>query len=460
MKLKKLLTVLLSITLLGSMSACSGDKNSETSESQAEETAEETTETEEVSGAEGQTIYWLSDYDLNPSAGNSRSIALTLFEDVYGGKIEWIPTTEENKYADLEKRVLGGEEVDMFPYDVSALPLGVSKELFQPLDDYINLDDELWTDTKNLADQLAIDGKHYAVPAGITNPVCLIYSRKMMKDEGFDDPYELYKEGKWEWDKMLEMMEGFADGGDSRYGCAGAWIGQGIIQSAGQSYVNYDGSKFTDNLDSEELSEAGELITAINDGNLYDDSWYSYFPDDESLLFLGVAPWALGESNAKNPDGDLFLVPFPKMSGQDEYYMSADISAKLLAKNSGKGDAVATYLKCERIAATEDKYREAAKKQALEPVKDLDGTVTSKITEEQYDVWQEMLDCRGALPVVDFSYGMGSAMYGETYDYSTRGIVNNLNNAILFGYSDAPSSWSELKDSVKGDFDKEIEKYN
>ena len=153
------------------------------------------------------------------------------------------------------------------------------------------------------------------------------------------------------------------------------------MQSTGQPFVNYDGTKFTNNMDSKELSEAGKIIDKVSD--LYDDSWYSRFPTDESLLFLGIAPWALAESNAENPDADLFMVPFPKMSGQDEYYMSADISAKMLAANSDKGEAVAAYIKCERIAATEEKYTEAAKKQALEPVKDFDGTVTKTLTEEQ-----------------------------------------------------------------------------
>ena len=458
MKLKRLLTILLAIAALGSAAACNGDKDSEKSESVSEEITAETSAAEETSGIEGQTVYWLSDYDLNPDGGNNRSIALTLFEDVYGAEIEWIPTTEDKKYEDLEKRILGGEPVDMFPYDPSALPQGTAKNLFQPLDDYIDFNDELWSGTKELADKLAINGNHYAVPAGITNPVCLIYSRKMMKDEKFDDPYELYKKGEWTYDKMLEMMESFVDGGDSRYGCAGAWIGQGIMQSTGQPFVNYDGTKFTNNMDSKELSEAGKIIDKVSD--LYDDSWYSRFPTDESLLFLGIAPWALAESNAENPDADLFMVPFPKASGQDEYYMSADISAKMLAANSDKGEAVAAYIKCERIAATEEKYTAAAKKQALEPVKDFDGTVTKTLTEEQYDFWQEMINCENITPVVDLGCGMGSVMYGETLNYDTRGIINNLYNAIIAGYSDAPSTWEELRDSLKKTADTEIEKYN
>ena len=55
---------------------------------------------------------------------------------------------------------------------------------------------------------------------------------------------------------------------------------------------------------------------------------------------------------------------------------------------------------------------------------------------------------------------MGNVMYGETLNYDTRGIINNLYNAIIAGYSDAPSTWEELRDSLKKTADTEIEKYN
>ncbi len=167
---------------------------------------------------------------------------------------------------------------------------------------------------------------------------------------------------------------------------------------------------------------------------MYDDSWYSRFPTDESLLFLGIAPWALAESNAENPDADLFMVPFPKMSGQDEYYMSADISAKMLAANSDKGRSCRSVHKMRTNCGNRRKIYGSRKKQALEPVKDFDGTVTKTLTEEQYDFWQEMINCENITPVVDLGCGMGNVMYGETLNYDTRGIINNLYNAIIAGY--------------------------
>ena len=81
----------------------------------------------------------------------------------------------------------------MFPYEWDAVPNGVYKNQYQPLDDYIDLEDELWADVKGLADKMEYKGAHYVVPYCISDPVCIIYSRQMMEDEGLDDPYELYQ---------------------------------------------------------------------------------------------------------------------------------------------------------------------------------------------------------------------------------------------------------------------------
>ncbi len=79
MKLKRLLTILLAIAALGSAAACNGDKDSEKAKAYPKKAQRKPPLLKKPSGIEGQTVYWLSDYDLNPDGGNNRSIALTLF---------------------------------------------------------------------------------------------------------------------------------------------------------------------------------------------------------------------------------------------------------------------------------------------------------------------------------------------------------------------------------------------
>ncbi len=437
MKIKKILALLSGIAVLTTgFTACDKEEQASSETASQESSATETTEAPTEEAGVG-TIYFMSDYDLNPQNGESRSIPLTLFEDVYGGKIEWIPTTHATKFDDLSKAVLGGEQVDMFPYTDNALPYGVFTDLFQPLDDYVDFNDELWKDMKGLADKMAYNGGYYAVPTNINNPVVLIYSRKAVKDMELEDPYKLYTEGKWTWEKFVELMKEFEG-----TGCAG-WIGQGIMQSTGQPYVTYDGSAFTNNVENEQLQSAGELIEQIS-GVMYDEEWYDEL--DEDILFLGAGSWDIADSNKENKDADVFFVPFPSEDGSGKN-ITADINAKMLVKNSQNGEAVAKYLECERVAVTEEKYIDAQKKADIE----------SGITEEQYTFLQELKNPDNVM--FDFAYGMSKAISNATTEYNERGAINNMNDALLTGYADAPSTWTEIRDSYKGVIDTELNGY-
>lgn len=442
MKIKKVLAVLLGLAVISAgFTACSKEEdNSSSPESLTDAQTEATEEESKTEEKTGDTIYFMSDYDLNPSYGQERSIPLTLFEDVYGGKIEWIPTTKDTMYDDLSKAVLGGDEVDMFPYTENALPYGVSQDLFQPLNDYIDFTDERWSDIKGLADKMMYNGNYYAVPTNIANPVVLIYNRNAVKKLDMEDPYKLYTEGKWDYDTFINMMKEYEG-----IGCAG-WIGQGLIQATGETYVNYDGSAFTNNIDNEAIEKAGNVIEQIS-SVMYDEEWYDYL--DEDILFLGAGSWDIAESNEHMKDvddADVFFVPFPTADGSGNN-VTADINAKMLVKNSQKGEAVATYLMCERIAATEEKYVKAQKNAEIE----------SGITEEQSDFLDTLRNPENV--VFDFAYGMSKTVSNNTTDYAERGAMNNINDALLTGYADAPSSWTELRDSFSKAIDEEIEKY-
>ena len=469
---KKIIAGIMSVSMMFSLGACSGSSDGGSTDGDTTTTAGRTKEEDEVTVADlgekypndvdisGQEIVWMADYDINPSNNDDRSVALTLFEDTYGGKVKWIQTTSATKFDDLANKIMSDEQVDMFPYEWSCLPNGVYKDQYEPLDDYINLDDDLWSDVKYMAESLVYNGKHYVIPYAISDPVCIQYSRELMQEEGLDDPYELYQKGEWTWDTFMDMMEKFvnnADDGEERFGING-WFGQAVVQSTGKTIVTYDGSKFTNNITDPQIEKAELLLQQIAQENLYDPSWKSYFPEDGLTLFYAMGgTWSLGESNGKNPDGDIMIVPFPKDPDADKYYACANYAAKMLVKNSQKGDAVATYIKCERIAQVEDQYKETAKQKALIQTQDAKGNVIKYITEEQYDAFQKYVE-QDISPVFDYGFGMGSRMYGDgEYTYETRGVMNNLMEALLNG---EVNTWAELREAWSSVVDTEIETYN
>lgn len=471
--LKRFLAGLLSITAMMTAAVSCSDKDSSSSENNEHYKSEDdfaVSADEEIKGENdvdisGQTIYWLADYDLNPTNNNDRSVALSLFEDVYGGKIEWIQADSNEKFSTLAQRILAGDPVDMFPYEWDAVPNGVSKNQYQPLDPYydiLEMDTDLWEDMTDVIDMFEYKDSHYVIPYAISDPLIITYSRKMMEAEGLEDPYELYEDGEWDWDAMMEMMNTFvsnAPEGSTRYGING-WFGQAVIQSTGHTVVNYDNGVFTNNIDDPEIEKAELLLQEMATKQLYNPTWIGYFPDDQSTLFFAMANWALGASNAKNQDADLMIVPFPKSPDADENYLCCNFAAKMLVDGSDKGEAVATYIKCERLAATNEEYKEVAKQKALVVEQSASGVVKSYVTEEQYDALQSFLDTDNTTPMFDFGYGMGERMYGSgEYTYETRGVMNNLQEALLEG-NEAVDSWAALRDAWTGVITEEVERFN
>lgn len=457
--LKKSLAAAAALMFAVMGSACSSGSASSNSVTSVEEiTSELPTEAEETIDIRGETITWLADYDINPAVkGQDRSVALSLFEDVYGAAVKFERCEAGEKYEKLSKILLSGKSVDMFPYDQTAVPYGVSKDLFEPLDDYydiLGMDSELWAGMNEITDSLAYNGEHYVVPYSLSSPQLLIYSRKLMKDEGLDDPAKLYAENKWDWDAFMGMMKKFKDKspeGKVRYGING-WFGQSVLNSSGKMVVSSDGSKLVSNVASPEIEKAEKLMQEIRDSGLYFRDWIGHFAKDNSVLFFASADWALGESNLITPDADLMAVPFPKSPLADKCTLSCNIGARMLVKGSEHPEAVAAFIKCERMAATQSEYKEKARSEALK------GSVRSKLTEEQYDAIQSYLS--DLTPVCDLGFGMNGKMYtAESRSYDTMGIMNKLESAIL-DYPDKAPNWEQLRDEVKGSIDAEINEYN
>lgn len=425
---------------------------------------------EEVKGEDpvdisGQTITWLADYDLNPQNNQDRSVALSLFEDVYGAKVNYVQTSSAEKFEKLASMILSGDEVDMFPYEWDAVPNGVTKDQYQPLDPYFDImgmDDGLWDDMEDVIDMFEYNGEHYVIPYTVSNPLLITYSRKIMESAGLEDPYELYLDGKWDWDAMMKMMESFvsgADEGQTRYGING-WFGQAIVQSTGHTVINYDDGVFSNNINDPEIEKAELLMQEIASKKLYDPEWKDCFPDDGSTLFFAMGDWSLGKSNQKNPDADLMIVPFPKAPDADEYYLCCNFAARMLVKGSQKGEAVAAYIRCERLAETQEDYKKLKKQKSLVVQKTASGVVRSFVTEEQYDALQSYLDTSNVTPMFDFGYGMGERMYGDgDYTYETRGVMDNLTTALLEG-NEAVDSWAALRDAWTGVIDEEVKRFN
>ncbi|MDE7138798.1 MAG: extracellular solute-binding protein [Ruminococcus sp.] len=408
----------------------------------------------DISGTE---IVWLSDYDLNPTEKDKRSVALSLFEDVFGGKVKFVYTPAEERFDKLASMILAGDEVDMVEYDPCALPDGVKKNQYEPLDPYFNsleINSSIWDDMSDVIDMFEYNDQHYVIPYSLSNPVVLTYSRKMIEENKLDDPYELYEKGKWDWDTFMEMMEKFKTN-TGGYGING-FVGNSLIHSTGFNIVNYKNGKLINNINTAPIKEAETFMQEIANKKLYSTYRNDSFPSDNDTLFFAAPFWTIGVSNVRCPDMDFMAIPFPQYDKAKENYIVCDFNAKMLVKNSQKGHAVATYIKCERFAVTQEDYKEPAKEFALLPQKNSKGATVSQLTPEQYDILQEYTDPTEITPVVDFAYGMGDRLYSSA---GSDGIIDQLEKNMLIS-GGTYETWKTFRDSCSAVIKEEIERLN
>ncbi len=391
MNLKKTLAGLSALTFALSLSACGGSSDSgnagggegvaTTAETTTAITVELNTETvsEEDQGTldkaadeflpdvelENKTIKWLAHYDLNPntSAGVSESIPLNLFRTKYGGQIEWITTTWNSRYSDLSTMVLGGEGIDFFPCDTAALPKGVISGMFQPVDDCIDMSDPLWDDVKDAMEKYNFNGKHYEIVTGVSAEQVVVYNKQTIEEVGLDDPWELYQEGKWNWDTFKQMLVDYVDPDAERYGLDGYWAEKALFLSAGVPSVESIDGTLTVNLSNETVEKAQNFLYDLWQSNLVIDreifNWNEQpaFMGDGRELFYIIGAWAVNTApdawTTKIDPSNLGLAPVPSPAGSDPY-QSATLDGWVLCKGAANPEGVNLFALCNRLAATND----------------------------------------------------------------------------------------------------------
>lgn len=249
---------------------------------------------------ENKTIKFLSHWDINPAEGVSVPVQLGMFQEKYGGKVEWIPTTWETRYSDLSTLVLGGSGVDFFPRDEESLPKGVISGMFQPVDDYIDLDSELWSDVAVAMDKYNFNGRHYALISSVSADAVVLYNKQTIDEYGFDDPWELYEEGKWNWDTFSDMLQTFIESDpDKNVGLDGWWSELALYRSGGEAFIEAEDGNIIVNMNSEKIERAmNNMLNLYNKGLVMDKSLYDWneqpqFMGEGRELFYITGSWAV-----------------------------------------------------------------------------------------------------------------------------------------------------------------------
>lgn len=394
---------------------------------------------------QGKTLKWMGQYDLNPTNdANERSTELALFEDNYGASIEYIPTTDSTMFDDLATAILGGTSPDIFIYEWRAFPYDIEKGQFQPIDSVVDWEDPMWADVKEQADKFSWKGEHYIAPLGyaFSDTQILMYNKTNIEDNGFEDPYELYQKGEWNWDKFVSLMTDFKGDDESRFGIAGWWA-NAFVYTSGDIMVTYDGNKFTNNMYSGKIERAQLAIEDICKKQLVKRGWFTgdVFTNGGETLFYSMGTWAYNDVAKAYPDDVIQIVPFPRDPEQDTDYMSKLIHAYMWVKGSDNADCVKAWFDVNRLVNYDEQYKETTKQKFL---KNNVGW-----TSEMYDVAMDFYDDDKFAFAYDYGYGISQYMGDEVMPMLYQGLVD-----------EQFESWITAREQVMNIVDSEIAVYN
>ena len=450
--IKKYLAGLMALSMVAGLTACGGDDTGSSGgnaggaqdvidEAREEETTTTTTaktvavNTEELKEdeaavledvmtqlqdveLENKTVKWLAHYDINPSSnGASKSVGLEMFEKKYGGSIEYHATTWNTRYDDLSTKVLGGEGIDIFPGDDTAnFPKGVINGMFQPVDDYIDLNSTIWQNTASAMELLNFNGKHYEFITGVTAECVVIYDQSTIEAQGLDDPWDLYEAGEWNWDTFKGMLLDFVDQDSDQWGLDGFWTEKALFLSAGVPFVSSTADGLVCNVNDATVEKAMNYqYDLFTNGLVFPREQFSWaeqpqFMGEGRQLFYLCGAWTIQAdpetwTTCIEPE-NLGIVPVPSPADSDPY-QGATLGGYALCKGAQNPQGAALFAECNIIGSVDERAVAISDRKAL----------------DDYQWSQEILDRNKAInelarqyPIIDLSTGCSTDIQSLTTD--------------------------------------------
>ena len=381
-------------------------------------------------------IKWLAWWDIDETQA-----AAELFKAQYGIPEEgdtsygadfandifaWTNVAYGDRYDKLGQLVASGDSPDIFPFEIGYFPISAYMNMFQPIDGIVDTTTDDWSKFRPIMDDFMWANKNWCAITDINTSTLLWYRKTIIEEVGLEDPYELYKNGEWTWDKFLEMADTFQQSGDSKYVIDGWNVPDGFLATTGTPLVSIEDGKLVHHLNDPAVEKCMAFIETLAtedyrypwDLNGYSTNQRAWFNGD--TLFFLEGTWAF-ESDAWiryrerfewEPD-ELFFVPYPRDPSADQYYQAMKQDAYMLCAGAKNVDGFAAWTNCVLIASKDESVVATQREKSK---RDFGWT------DEHLDFLQEIKT--SMVPVWDFKNGVSVTCAADGMDDSpTRAVL-------------------------------------
>ncbi len=329
---KRLLAILLTAMMIFAVAGCgktaSKDNSSDGSVSGNESTVSEGVTSTDASGAD-EAIKNNKNIDLNSLRGTTVKVLMwrslteqekatvNTFQQKYGitVKIEEAPLNSSEYMTKLSSLIASGDAPDIGVQ--SSFPLG-SASAFQPVNvTKQDMSDPIW-DT-DLMNNYKLKGYNYVFIANgnwYDNYGIVAYNEDMFTKDGIKTPYQLWKEGNWNWDTLKSTAAELKKKGH-KYGYINH-VADNYMLSANSGIVTYDGTSFANSLTDKNTIKAWTFHSQmVEEGLSPTGQDYSFNKGETGMI--GINSWVMLKGQyLRDCSFKWMCVPFPSPKGETE----------------------------------------------------------------------------------------------------------------------------------------------
>ncbi len=223
--------------------------------------------------------------------------------------------------------------------------------MLQPLSNTgFDFSDAAWD--QDVMSRYSYKGVAYAanmVNTVMQQPDVFFYNKILVSKYDLDDPYALWKQGQWTYDKFVEVCEAFKDEAGDGYTAFSPFKWQAFAQVQGSDFVLYTENGFKSNMEDAKLADGLRKMISMKEDGLAADSAYQRqsFEAGNVLFFhdaiIGARKTHFYYTSLKSA-GSLGVVPLPQI-GNSYTQLFAELEAYAVPIGAKNPTAVPYFLR-------------------------------------------------------------------------------------------------------------------
>ncbi|MBO5200316.1 MAG: extracellular solute-binding protein [Clostridia bacterium] len=351
----KLICLLLALAMVFTVAGCGGNGDSSDTGSSGNNTGNSANNAgwQEIKAkipadAKGKTIEVFSWNDLTDVTGAVDVVEQ--FENETGIKIEWVKGSYNEYSTKIAARVASQDSPDIVRL------MRIDTGLIRVLEPLQNIDfdftDEAW-DTR-IMDFYTFDGKTYGTNMRNTllqQPRALLYNKNLINRFDLEDPYSLWKQGNWNWEKFEEICKTFKEEvDDDTYlpWTSYQWADAG--DAYGSAMIKREGDRFVSNMSDPNLLKGWQKMCQLREDGITNNIRFDINNfENGKILFFTESLISVRRTHfywkSLKAQGALAAVPFPTIDGGTNATVWSEVEAYAIPQGAPCGSLAPFFLR-------------------------------------------------------------------------------------------------------------------